>query len=679
MSISIFSINARGIRNLLKRKSLFLFCQSKGADFYFIQESHACEADVNFWRSQWGNDVWFSFGTNHSAGVLVLKGQFKGQVLGKQIDTEGRWLILHVSIDLSQFIIVNVYATNNKQNNNHLFTTIESKINQISSKYPYATIIWGGDFNTVMDEEVDRWPPQKNKKTSVLKSVCARMDLLDIWRYTYPDQRMYTWTNNDLTKQSRIDFWLISAINKDDVELVKIDTSVLTDHKAIMIKMNKDGKRTTISKTNYWKLNKTLLENECFKKQSIDIIQKYWKKASIVKKFGHNWELMKFEIRNIAINIGKNIAKVKKAKENNLIEEILKLTSKKNLTNEEIKQLTSLQLQLDTIYLDKAKGAFVRSRQKWIEQGEKNTKYFFNLEKRNNEMSSVSKLMINNSICESNKEIAEYVTQFYKNLYTSEPYNEKEAELLLSKISDTTKIIQEDFKLLCDQEINLQEINKCISGLKDNKSPGNDGLTSEFYKMFITQLSPFLVAMFKESITCGELPATLKQGLITIIPKPNKDKLYIDNWRPITLLNNDAKLFALVFARRLKKGLEEIIEEEQSGFMTGRHISNNIRLILDMIDYNYYMPNDSFILFIDFYKAFDTVSHEFLFRCIKHFGFGEYFEKAVRTIYNGCNSSVKLSAGTSGRFEINRGIQQGSPLSPFLFLLDTQLWPYTVY
>lgn len=73
---------------------------------------------------------------------------------------------------------------------------------------------------------------------------------------------------------------------------------------------------------------------------------------------------------------------------------------------------------------------------------------------------------------------------------------------------------------------------------------------------------------------------TLKQGLITIIPKTNMDKLYIDNWRPITLLNNDAKLLALVFARRLKKGLEKITEEEQSGFMSGRQITNNIRVNL---------------------------------------------------------------------------------------------------
>lgn len=674
MSISIFSINARGIRNQLKRKSLFLYCQSKGADFYFIQESHACEADVTFWRSQWGSEVWFSFGSNKSAGVVILKGKFKGHIHSKHTDTEGRWIILHVSIDFSQFIIVNVYATNNKQKNNNLFLTIEGKIEQLCSKFPCAVIIWGGDFNTVMDEEIDRWPPKRKEKTCVLKNICTRLDLLDIWRYTYPQQRMYTWANNDSTKQSRIDFWLISANSANDVKLVGIEVSVLTDHKAIVININKDAASLTGPKTNYWKLNKSLLKNELFKNNVAKIIEKYWKRACALNEFGHNWELMKFEIRSTAIVIGKTIAKVNKEKEYKLIEEIMKLCSKQNLMNEELKQLAYLQSQLDNIYEEKARGAFIRSRQKWLEHGEKNTKYFFNLEKRNNELSSVRKLMINNKICENNKEIAKYVTQFYTNLYTPEPYDDRKTDLFLNKIADTTtKKINDDFKLFCDKDISCEEIKNCIVGLKDNKSPGNDGLTSEFYKMFNVQLTPFLAAMFKESVACEELPVTLRQGLITLIPKPNKDKLYIDNWRPITLLNNDAKLLALVFARRLKKGLNEIIDEEQSGFMTGRHISNNIRLILDMIDYNCYIPTDSYILFIDFYKAFDTVGHEFMFRCIKYFGFGEYFQKAVRTIYNGCNSSVKLSVGTSGRFEINRGIQQGSPLSPFLFLLVTQI------
>lgn len=80
MSVSVLSINARGIRNHLKRKCLFLYCQNKEADFYFIQETHAIETDVLMWRSQWGRNVWFSFGSNRSAAVAVLQGKFKGNI-----------------------------------------------------------------------------------------------------------------------------------------------------------------------------------------------------------------------------------------------------------------------------------------------------------------------------------------------------------------------------------------------------------------------------------------------------------------------------------------------------------------------------------------------------------------------------------------------------------------------
>lgn len=217
------------------------------------------------------------------------------------------------------------------------------------------------------------------------------------------------------------------------------------------------------------------------------------------------------------------------------------------------------------------------------------------------------------------------------------------------------------------------EVADAIKHLKINKSPGTDGLTAEFYKQFADSLAPFLLEVFKESMDRGALPPTLCQGLITLIPKPGKDPLLLDNWRPISLLNNDYKILAQILANRMKPVLDQVIDESQSGFMQNRHISNNIRLILDIIDYPELVQDDSLILFLDFYKAFDSLEHEFIFTALNKFGFGQSFCNAVRTLYSNSNSSIKLATGISPRFSLKRGVRQGCPLSVYLFLLSVQL------
>ncbi len=124
-----------------------------------------------------------------------------------------------------------------------------------------------------------------------------------------------------------------------------------------------------------------------------------------------------------------------------------------------------------------------------------------------------------------------------------------------------------------------------LKGLKNDKSPGRDGLTAELYKLFTDELTPFLTQVFRESIEKEALPPTLMQGIIRLIPKPKKDLTNSDYWRPITLLNNDYKISTIIFAKRLKNCLDTVIDETQSGFMRDQHIMNNIRLVLDLLDY----------------------------------------------------------------------------------------------
>jgi len=92
--------------------------------------------------------------------------------------------------------------------------------------------------------------------------------------------------------------------------------------------------------------------------------------------------------------------------------------------------------------------------------------------------------------------------------------------------------------------------------------------------------------------------------------------------------------------------------------------------VIDILDHSELITDNSFILFLDFYEAFDSIEHKFMFKALDIFGFGNMFKK---TLYAGANSSIKLPYGTTIRFDFNHGICQGCPISPCLFLLPMQL------
>lgn len=206
-----------------------------------------------------------------------------------------------------------------------------------------------------------------------------------------------------------------------------------------------------------------------------------------------------------------------------------------------------------------------------------------------------------------------------------------------------------------------------------NKSPGSDGLTAEFYRFFWKDIRLLLFKAIQECIERKELLTSMKQGLIILIPKQAKDKRLLDNLRPITLLNTDYKLLSGIIAARMKKGPSQIISETQSGFLGGRSIHNNIRLVLDLIDYSNIFVEKGFIVFLDFYKAFDSVEHQFILETLTHFGFGQKFRNLIGILYNDINSCVSLEHGTCTRFKVKRGIRQGCNSSPLLFIMVAEL------
>ena len=143
--------------------------------------------------------------------------------------------------------------------------------------------------------------------------------------------------------------------------------------------------------------------------------------------------------------------------------------------------------------------------------------------------------------------------------------------------------------------------------MESEKTPGTDGLPAEFYKVFWKDVSSTLISALNYAYETGKLSITQRRGIIKLIPKKDAEPFFIKNWRPLTLLNSDYKIAAKSIANRLKPLLPDLINYDQTGFIRGRFIGENIRLIDSVICYAKENNIPGLLLFLDFEKAFDTI------------------------------------------------------------------------
>ena len=177
--------------------------------------------------------------------------------------------------------------------------------------------------------------------------------------------------------------------------------------------------------------------------------------------------------------------------------------------------------------------------------------------------------------------------------------------------------------------------------MEPEKTPGSDGIPAEFYKIFWNDISEHLVTSINHAYQNEQFSVTQRRGIIKLIPKKDAEPFLIKNWRPISLLNCDYKIAAKALANRLKKVLPKLVNSDQTGFMKGRFIGENIRLIDGVINFADAENIPGLLLFLDFEKAFDTVEWVFIKKTFQQFNFGPSMIKWIDICYNNIESCVK--------------------------------------
>ena len=289
-------------------------------------------------------------------------------------DLEGRVIIFDIIENDVKISIAVIYAPN--QDNPEFFRDIRDIL---KTRSEHKVIV--GDFNLTLDVDLDRentYCNNENARKSV-EDMMEEFSLSDVWRIQHGDKREFSWRKKKSRplKASRIDFSLVSAGIDQKVELTQYLTSVFTDHRAFyMCIITQPFERGT----GYWKLNNTLLRNKEFIETINGEIARTLLSTVLTPPI-QRWEFLKERIRKSSIRFSRMQGSQDKLILSQLSEKVDDYESRMPLTEEDDEILENTKAELEEKMLERIKGIMFRSKVKWYEEGERNSKYFFSLEK----------------------------------------------------------------------------------------------------------------------------------------------------------------------------------------------------------------------------------------------------------------------------------------------------------
>ena len=327
-----------------------------------------------------------------------------------------------------------------------------------------------------------------------------------------------------------------------------------------------------------------------------------------------------------------------------------------------------------------AEAAECRARIRWKIDGEKPSKFFSNLEKFNALQKYIPELKIKNnegveSLINDQVKVDKELYRYYQNLYKSQETSLKTLTInnFINEPNSTHPKLSESQASKLEGVLTLKEATDYMKSCRSDASPGSSGFSGGFYKMFWRNLKHFIVNSLNYAYETGNLSVTQKLGIIILLPKPDKDKKFLSNWRPISLLNHVYKILSGALAERLKPILPSIIHGDQKGFVSDRYVGECIRNTYDIIEYAKNNNRAGLLLCIDFEKAFDSISHSFIIKTLHFFGFGHSFIKWINVLLNDISSCLNHCGNITKRFEVGRSCRQGDPISPYLFILCAEI------
>ncbi|KAL2527111.1 Uncharacterized protein Adt_12165 [Abeliophyllum distichum] len=635
--------NLRGINSSIKRLKKVVHINNVSmlilaepiVDKGKIQE-YKCKLGYDYCHSNRNGKLWVFWNSHLDCQVIEDQEQF--------ISFQTKWREVET-------IITAVYAKCSVKLRRDLWTDLAKFADKMDKPW-----LIGGDFNAILNREEREGGNSPDRRSmedfSNMIMACGVEDVNCRSQFTWSNGRMWEKLDRIL-----VNYQWNSAFEDFKAEVLNRDTS---DHCPILIHCSPPSikPKSSFRFQSIWCHHEGLLE---IVKQNWDTPLTPYSKGLF--GFFYKIKRLKNTLKRWNDEVFGNIfEEIKKAEKEALAKERTYDSVKSPETREEMHRayanLNNLLSQEEAFWRQK-------SGIKWLREGDRNSKYFHAVVKKKRSKNKITQIRnTEGRLITDVEEIQNSAVNYFQNILSREP-TEDCSELLEAIPNIIT--VEENRNL--NTAPTIEELKDTVFSLDKDSAAGPDGLSALFYQFCWEVIQKDLHEAVVDFFDGKIIPIGVAVTSIVLLPK----KLNAEEWkdfRPISLCNVLNKIMTKILASRLNKLLPKIISPSQSGFTPGRDIGDNILLAQELIyQLDRKTRGGNVVLKLDMAKAYDRVDWSFLMKVLERFGFNhDWIDKIERCISN-CGFSIIFNGELKGFFKSSRGLRQGDPISPSLFII----------
>lgn len=653
--MKIISLNCRGLGSSGKCGEINELLKDEKVSILGLQETKLETINMALVRSIWGNsDVEFSFGSSvgASGGTLLM---WDPSIFSKESTFNGSHftgVIGNWSGIREKIAFINIYAPQPENLKEVLWNELIVLINSTQ-----AIWVLFGDFNVVRYPEERAGSRFENRAALAFNNFISNMGLFDFQM----GGRKFTRFNRSGSKRSKLDRFLVSHnfFNYWGSAVVTVLGRSISDHCPILLKIDQLNFGPKAFKIfNHWfgniefdQLVASSWSAGCFA-GSPDIIlkNKLKKLKNDIKVWTRGKHSVYYKHREKIIS---DLLKWDERAEAGQLE-----TNDINKREGWLIDLHKLeQIERDSL---KQKGRF-----KWSVEGDENTRFYHTVVKKKIARHSIKGISQNGEWCVDPSNIKNAGLKHFADRF-KEPNNDRPK----FKSNRFKKLDSTEASYL-ESEITMDEIRAAVWNCSGNKSPGPDGFNFKFIKRYWDIFKIDFFNCIKYFEISGSITRGCNPSFIALIPKV-KDPIDWSDYRPISLIGCVYKIFSKILASRLARVIKSVICPNQTAFLAGRQILDGVLIANEIVNYAKSEDIKLLIFKVDFEKAFDCLNWSFLHDIMTQMGFGVKWCKWIFSCLKSTSISVLINGSPTNEFSMERGLRQGDPLSPFLFIIAAE-------